>query len=469
MSIVGSGDDVHFRLAAAIERAAEHLDTVATRCSIAPSAAWAAPDDANAVVLDTKVQDLAADAASLRTSLEWFATATRVAGFGYRETEQLVQEHISQTIQTAMHLLGILVRPAVFGLLAGAVGASVLVPAIDRLTQNSLVRAGLEAALRPVAMQLEIVAQQLSTLYGPFLESLLVHPTTLDLLGYGARGVDDFLLGVLGVPPVPVMSDNEAITLLATAMLPMIANGHRLGGSPVTPRDTSDQEPTLASTETVAGYAEGFEQIISQEHDIVIRTFELPDGTRHHQVFSQGTQNWSLGEEESGYDLLSNIENAASHGELHGTANGIRQAMIEAGISPDDTVDLFGYSQGGAAVALVAASGEFTVQSVTTYGAPSGQIEMPTEVDWVQIQIDQDLVANVAGMSQHRTNALLIEVSVDIDAQGPMDYHLAPAYEQALDQVEQSLDTVALRQVSDRAARLEGAVHAAGYSFELDR
>ena len=468
MTRIGTGDDAQLILARDIDFAAEELGRVAAHCHVAPRAALHAPEDPNAPFLDEQVRSVEAAAESLQSSLEWFASATRLAGSGYRAAERATQEVFSQFVQSAMHALGLFARPAVLAGIAGVVGGSILLPALDRLTQNSVVRAGLELLLAPVAAQLNVIIDSLTKTYGPLLEVVLMHPRTLDLLGYGARGVDDFLLGLVGAPR-GTMSDNEAITMLAAGLLPLIANGHRLGSSPVSVREASDAESRLDSDVPVSSYSDGFDQITTQDSDIVIRSYELPDGTLHHQVFSQGTQNWTLGEEESGFDLLSNIENAASHGELFGSAYGVLQAMEAAGIGPDDTVDLFGYSQGGAAVALVAASQTFNVVSMTTYAAPSGQIEVPVDVDWVQIQIDGDAVPHVAGMSQHRTNARVLEVSVDIEVDSPFGYHLAPAYRAALADIEASGDSVALAQAQVRAERLDGARLVESAAYELDR
>lgn len=470
MTGYGSSDDAHRVLARAIDSAVEELALANTDAGLAPSARAAAPADPVAITVDDYVAEICSELPRLVLELRTFSSLTYAVGLSYSNLEDALQNGFSSLTESALYLLGVLSRP----LLLAALGAGLLFgPSLfllNQLTQNPTVRSMLELMLAPVQGQLETLLQNLQNAYGPYLEQLLLDPTVLDMLGYGTRGIDDFLAGLLGAIPLSSMSDQDAVTLLTMLILPLLANGHKLGSDPVTPREMTHEESFPEEpSEPVTTYSEGFEQITSQDSDIVILTFELSDGSLHHQVFVQGTQDWSFGDGDSGFDSISNVENAASHQNLYGSAQGLEQALLDAGIDPNDSIDLFGYSQGGAAVALVAANGNFNISSLTTYGAPSGLIVVPEEIDWVQLQNDQDIVANVAGMSQHETNATVIEMSPDINPQSIGDPHLPPAYRQAIDELEDSGDTVSLGQIQRREERLDGAVVVNRRAYELDR
>lgn len=470
VSTYGSSDDAHILLAGALDSTVERLTRARIELVLTPSLQAAVPGNGYAAGVDQHVANAQFGLSGLLDDLRDFSSLTHVVGISYRAAESAIENGFRNLVESISYILGILSRPLVLSLLGVGAASAPLITLLNQLSQNPAVQQMLQVMLAPVTQAMEQMLNSLISAYGPYVQHLLTDPTVLDLLGYGTHGIDDFLTGLLGVVPLNALDDRDAVTLLTMLVLPLVANGHKLGSNPVVPRNSTAEEQFGALPEgPISGYSEGFEQIISQNSDIVIYTYELPDGSLHYQVFVRGTQDWSFGDGKSGFDSISNFENAASHRDLYGTANGLEQALLDAGIPPGASLDLFGYSQGGAATALVAANGTFEVQSLTTYGAPSGFVDMPEGIDWVQLQNDSDIVPNVAGMSQHDTDAMLIEMSPDIHPQSFMDPHLAPAYQLALKELEESGDTVALGQANRRRDRLDGAQIIDQTAYELDR
>jgi pimeloyl-ACP methyl ester carboxylesterase len=117
--------------------------------------------------------------------------------------------------------------------------------------------------------------------------------------------------------------------------------------------------------------------ILAQQAQVSIQEHRMPDGSRRYQVFVRGTESW-LPDPSTGLDGLANVENAGSTpGVLLGSDAALAEAMEAAGIRADDPVDLFGYSQGAAAAANVAASERFRIETAMLVGGPVAGAELP--------------------------------------------------------------------------------------------
>ena len=95
-----------------------------------------------------------------------------------------------------------------------------------------------------------------------------------------------------------------------------------------------------------------------------------------------------------------------------------------------------GYSQGGLLAAQLAASGDYRVQGLITFGAPAGQVEVPASVPWVAIEHSDDLIPALGGTFAS-SDAILVRREAAGDLTGSP--HVFPA-----NQLERYAETAAL-------------------------
>jgi hypothetical protein len=101
--------------------------------------------------------------------------------------------------------------------------------------------------------------------------------------------------------------------------------------------------------------------------------------------------------------------------------------MKAAGVTADSPVVLNGFSQGGLLASQVAASKAFNVHGVVTFGAPSGQVEIPTSIPVLTVRNAEDLVPATSGydVNQH---AVIVERPVFATGPVPSDWAV-PAHQ----------------------------------------
>jgi len=138
--------------------------------------------------------------------------------------------------------------------------------------------------------------------------------------------------------------------------------------------------------------------VLDQRDQVTIHEHRMPDGSRRFQVFVRGTESW-MPDAATGFDGPANLENAGSSTEaLLGSDAALAEAMTAAGIGAGDPVDLFGYSQGAAAAANVAATGRFRVETAMLVGGPVAGSDLPPDVAVLSVAHAGDPTAALDGM-----------------------------------------------------------------------
>jgi hypothetical protein len=104
-------------------------------------------------------------------------------------------------------------------------------------------------------------------------------------------------------------------------------------------------------------------------------------------------------------------------------------------------VVLNGYSQGGLLASQVAASQNFNVQGVVTFGAPSGQIAIPASIPVLTVRNSEDLVPATSGYDINH-NAVVVERPVFATSPVPSDWavpaHRLSYYQQTAAVIDQA-------------------------------
>jgi len=230
-------------------------------------------------------------------------------------------------------------------------------------------------------------------------EALLATPGFVPALAIAVESTDEALAGLLRIPE-PVAARLEA-AIGQDELFAALAAGAGLGvraGAGLQPVRAGAVRSLPAPSRPVAAPGEAMRVILAQDDQVTIHEHRMADGSRRFQVFVRGTESW-LPDPATGLDGPANLENAGSTpGALLGSDAALAEAMEAAGIGADDPVDLFGYSQGAAAAANVAASERFRVETAMLVGGPVAGTELPPGVAVLSVAHAGDPTAAMDGI-----------------------------------------------------------------------
>lgn len=231
-----------------------------------------------------------------------------------------------------------------------------------------------------------------------FVELVAVLVASTDDAAAGRMLVPHWLTRLLGDDQLAVFGASTSAAGLTLLLGPLgVGRTTAVAVKPVgAPRSVRPPKDYTDAAERIPPAATGIPQI-------VIERYPGPSGPEWF-VYVGGTVDWSLIPGTEPFDMSSNLQGV---GQLAaGSREGVAQAMRAAGIAPGDPVQLFGHSQGGLVVAQVAASKEFGVAGVTTFGAPSGQVAVGAST--LAFENGDDAVVATGGRSQHPSPDRLI-------------------------------------------------------------
>jgi hypothetical protein len=301
------------------------------------------------------------------------------------------------------------------------------------------------------------------------------HPFFVNTVRESVMSSDDALLGYLGVPRVVSRAlGDEGLGLTGASTTAALVAG--LGGAVGLVRNTPVRL-TAESTPTQVSPVEGAEERLdrvptptdSDGAQITIERYEYEGKPDAFIAYVAGTATFDPFVTDEPLDMESNVLNMVDGSSA--SAEALRQALAAAGADASSQVQLVGYSQGGAADARVAESGEFDVQGILTFGSPTGQIELPTDIPAILVEHDDDLVAALGGR-QDNESALLVNRRVYDDWQVPTDEpvpaHLRSNYAETARMMDAS--TGELRSTIDALDSLtQGATRVTSTNYEFER
>ncbi|HEV7948499.1 MAG TPA: hypothetical protein VGP24_01905 [Glaciihabitans sp.] len=241
---------------------------------------------------------------------------------------------------------------------------------------------------------------------------VLTNPTTVALVRAAVSSSDDFLGGLLRLPAelVAMLGDEGlGLTGLSTAAAVVTLVGRRGGllrETPVTATLTG-----TAATVAPSSLADRVARIPrpgqgSQGEQIRIEKYSQPGEVDRFEVYLAGTVDFGITAGTQPFDMTSNLSGIA--GLPAGSADAVRQAMADAGITQHSPIVFTGYSQGGMVASLLAASEQYNVQGLVTVGAPAGQVDVPASVPILTIRHTDDLVPALGGYDIN-PHALVVE------------------------------------------------------------
>lgn len=195
---------------------------------------------------------------------------------------------------------------------------------------------------------------------------------------------------------------------------------------PPAPRTTADVLRQVQDLYPENGAAPG---------SVGVQRLDHPDGRRTWVVTVPGTQSAGL-HGSNPMDMATNL--ALASGTPDDVTHLVSEAMLRAGVGPEEPVLIAGHSQGGMAAVRAASGlhGVFTVAGVVTAGSPVGGMSLPAEIPALHLEHLQDQVVALDGRPNpdvtHRTTVVR-----DLGAGSAADRaaarslgapHLMPAY-----------------------------------------
>ncbi len=449
-------------------RDAEHALRLAPDLRVAPA------PGVDAALLRMCADELAVRQSAARglvDELERLHDDTMLAGRAYEWASDAVRHLIEEVAGSVAYALGTAVRGAIFAAAPWAVAIGlVAVPLAARLLlmhPQLLSRITAQAQARGVSV--DAFLQQTSGFWDRTGEALMANPVFASALALAVESSDEALAGLIGIPaPLAArfestVGGDEVLGLMAATAA---GGAGLLGGGRV---QAVFSRPVAALDAPVTDGAQAMRIIGEQDEQVTIHEFRLADGSTRFQVFVRGTEL----EGASGLDMEANLENAASlegagplAGRLLGSDAAVAEAMREAGIGPGDAVDLFGHSQGAAAVANVAATGEFDVQTVLMVGGPVAATDLPPGVTALSVAHEGDWVPALDGWADDGGMPTVTVESAGGHGAGAMARHSGEEYVATLEQHDGFVYDAYRERLGAGTA---GAVGVAGVGVQLRR
>jgi hypothetical protein len=285
---------------------------------------------------------------------------------------------------------------------------------------------------------------------------MLAHPRTItspqfvEAVRAAVMSVDDGAGGALGLPPGAVALIGEALGfegVEAGAGLVIGAGG--LAGlfreSPVAVTRVSTSATTTGPEGAVQRLAR-----VPEGDQVRIERYEAPGQAPRYVVYVGPTETFSPVARDEPWDLTSNVTGVA--GLQAGSLRATEAAMRDAGVQPGDAVQFVGFSQGGLVAARLAASGDWNAAGLETYGAPSGNIALPSGLHGMAVRNSDDFIPALAGpqldhhLLQVERRAFLPDS--DMPTELPAPAHQRSAYVAAAAEIDQATSAAVREQIA---------------------
>ncbi len=289
----------------------------------------------------------------------------------------------------------------------------------------------------------------------------LSDPRFVELVRSGVMSADDFGGGLARMPPELVhLLGDEGIGVFgvdtSAAVIGTVAGAvGLLRETPVTVKRISTVPGLLTSVGS--GIESRADRIPREADQIRIDRYTTADGSDRFEVYLAGTKDLAVGGDSEPWDMTSNVSALANGigGDSAGSSRAAVQAMRDAGISSTTPVTITGYSQGGLLAADLAASGDFWVDGLVTFGAPAGQVAVPHDIPYLAIEHTNDLVPALGGTFASSEPVIVRRELSPAELAGPA---VLPAHElSTYSATARLIDTSSDERLSGLLRRLEGS------------
>lgn len=411
-----------------------------------PSVGRAELDIDQAVIVMLEIEGVA-------SALDW-TLGTVADGYGF--VEHFVQKLVGQF---AGDLLGLVVR--------GVPAAVMSIGGVAALGAAGGVAAGVVAGGGPPRGSGGIPE---GSAWSRENNELITNPLTVSLIRHTVDAVGDATLG--GIREVEPLLALAGISGVAVASAGAMRAGSTVGLLTETPVRLTDSRP-LPREPAPSGFAERLSRVPSPTAfdgaQVVVERYSTAHGPDRFEVYVAGTVTFSPTADTEPWDMTSNMANAVGSGS--GSYDSVALAMREAGVTAESPVQLTGYSQGGGTVAQLAASGEFNVQGLASFGGPTGGVKLPDGVPALIVEHTDDPVPALTGHQQN-LDAVIVERQVFGGEVIPENYAVPAHHREYYESTAQLMDDGRSEQLRQTSATLDGFTSGAtlvsrtAYTFE---
>lgn len=264
---------------------------------------------------------------------------------------------------------------------------------------------------------------------------IISDPRVVTAIRLAVRASDDAILGFARAPQPVVEALGEHgldVTGLPFAASVFAFSGRRFGNLRESPVRVAETMP-LPVEKAPSGISGRFERVPRPEElhgaQVVVERYEDSTGRPSFEVYIAGTVDFDFAARGEPWDMASNVSNAI--GGDAGSVDGVREALRQAGVRPDDPVQFTGYSQGGAVAAHLVASGDYATAGLVTFGGPTAEIRVPESVPTLFVEHTDDVVPALGG-DQQNASAVVVRrwatEGMNFEGSEVVPAHQRPAY-----------------------------------------
>jgi hypothetical protein len=229
---------------------------------------------------------------------------------------------------------------------------------------------------------------------------LITGPRFVEGVRLFASGLDEAMSSFAGVPvPLAVALGAAGITGVRSSARTLLQVGPLLGVFRETPvtvdRVTTTRLSGQAAAEVPAVGAVGRLDRVPEVNQVRIEKYDAPGEQSRFIVYVGPTESFSPVAAHEPWDLTSNVGGVG--GLDVGAFRATELAMDDAGISAGAPVQFVGFSEGGLVATMLAGSGEWNAAGLQTFGAPAGNIHLPSGLEGMAIRNTDDFIPMLAG------------------------------------------------------------------------
>lgn len=230
---------------------------------------------------------------------------------------------------------------------------------------------------------------------------MLAHPGTItspafvEAVRITAMSLDEAAGSLTGLPPgaATALAHGGGFVGVQAGAAYVLGAGRPFGlfrEGPITVERVAESPvsaPAAGSAERLGRVPEG--------DQVRIERYDAPGRPPRYVVYVGPTETFSPIATDEPWDLTSNVYGVA--GLDAGSIRATQSAMRDAGITAEDQIQLVGFSQGGMVASRIAASGDWNVVGLETYGAPAGDILLPEGLSGMAVRNTDDFIPALAG------------------------------------------------------------------------